>query len=433
MNDMKFSPDGRLDLISDEGWVLGWAWYPEAPERRVIIEVLADGTVIGSAIANLHREDVLAAGFGDGCYGFSVALPYQVLARKRPSVISVRDQVSGETFPKQVVFSQPALQEVGESLQLLDRDVRLLEAELAHRQKHQIAESKATAALFDTVAEFFSQLAETALAGASPRNLRTLHQAVHETITTYQPLDFVPAAPPALSFCFMAEGELGGMYESLAALASGFSNAQAELLILDVSNGADAPLLPLLAANARYIRHSLDSKPADGFNRLASVAHGEILYFLTAPAKFSWPKPEVLAMAFAEAQLGVLAPRLVSVDDVVDHAGAMFKAGELFVRDARGADDLTQATLVDTAGPWAFIIRRSCWEALGGFDERFETSSGVVADFCLRARQAGWQVLYQPAVSVTLPLPPRLGADELTKASADAIRLGELSLPQIQD
>lgn len=433
MNDMKFTPVGRLDLISDEGWVVGWAWCPEAPEHRVIIEVLADDTVIGSAVANLYREDVSAAGFGDGFYGFSVALPYQVLSRKRPSVISVRDQVSGETFPKQVVFSQPALQEVGESLQLLDRDVRLLEAELAHRQKQEIAERKATTELFETVANFFSQLAETALAGTSPRNLRTLRQAVHETVTAYQPLDFIPAVPPVLSFCFMAEGAIGEMYESLAALAPGFADAQAELLILDVSDSADAPLLPLLAANARYMRHPAGDKPAKGFNRLTSVAHGEILYFLTMPAKLSSPQLALLTTAFAEVQLGVLAPRILGVDGVVDHAGAMFKAGELSVRDARGTDDITQSALVDTAGPWAFIVRRSCWEMLNGFDERFETPSGMVADFCMRARTAGWRVLYEPSVSVTLPFLPRLDANDLAKAGTDAVRLGELCLSHIQN
>ncbi len=425
MSDMNLAPVGQLDLINDEGWVVGWAWYPQAPERRVAVEVLADGEVIGGGIADIRREDVAAAGFGDGCYGFSIALPYRVLSHPRPVIISVRDQASGAALPKPVVFSQPALQDANASLQLLDKDVRLLAAELARRQAQEAADASATAALFSTVADFFSQLADATLAGASPRSLRTLRHAVQETTTAYQPLDFMPAPQSALSLCFMAGGEMAEMYGSLAALVPDFAKARAELLILDAHDGSDAPLLPLLAANARYMRQPAD-RPAVGFNRLAGAAHGEILCFVSAPAKLSQPWAALLATSFAEAAVGVLAPRVMSGDGVVEHAGAMLKAGELSVRDARVGEDLMSAALVDAAGPWVFMVRRACWERLGGFDETFETVPGMLAGFCQRVRATGWKVLYQPALEVTLPAMPPLDADELAKASADAARLGEL-------
>ncbi|GIW78623.1 MAG: hypothetical protein KatS3mg105_0430 [Gemmatales bacterium] len=51
--------------------------------------------------------------------------------------------------------------------------------------------------------------------------------------------------------------------------------------------------------------------------------------------------------------------------------------------------------------PWATgccaLIRRKCLDEVGGFDERFFLYYEDV-DFCLRASQAGWNVMYEPAV-----------------------------------
>ena len=46
------------------------------------------------------------------------------------------------------------------------------------------------------------------------------------------------------------------------------------------------------------------------------------------------------------------------------------------------------------------LVRRECWEELGGFDEDFFLYYEDV-DLCRRARAAGWSVWYEPAVRVT--------------------------------
>jgi GT2 family glycosyltransferase len=46
------------------------------------------------------------------------------------------------------------------------------------------------------------------------------------------------------------------------------------------------------------------------------------------------------------------------------------------------------------------LVRRECWEQLGGFDEDYFLYYEDV-DLCRRARDAGWSVWYDPAVRVT--------------------------------
>jgi len=47
----------------------------------------------------------------------------------------------------------------------------------------------------------------------------------------------------------------------------------------------------------------------------------------------------------------------------------------------------------------AFLVTRSCWERIGGLDERFFAYYEEV-DYCLRARAAGFHILVAPATDV---------------------------------
>lgn len=58
--------------------------------------------------------------------------------------------------------------------------------------------------------------------------------------------------------------------------------------------------------------------------------------------------------------------------------------------------------------PWAtgccLLVRRECWQEVGGFDEDFFLYYEDV-DLCRRARTTGWTVWYEPSVRVTHFLP----------------------------
>jgi len=42
------------------------------------------------------------------------------------------------------------------------------------------------------------------------------------------------------------------------------------------------------------------------------------------------------------------------------------------------------------------LIRRRCWDDLGGFDQRYSMGQFEDCDFCWRARERGWRILVQP-------------------------------------
>ena len=60
---------GRLDIVAEDR-IIGWAYDAADPNTPVRLRILADGVVIGQAVAELYRPDLAKADIGNGCYGF---------------------------------------------------------------------------------------------------------------------------------------------------------------------------------------------------------------------------------------------------------------------------------------------------------------------------------------------------------------------------
>ncbi|MEM6903385.1 MAG: hypothetical protein AAF556_09140 [Pseudomonadota bacterium] len=60
----------HVDRINETG-VFGWARDPDDNERRQTIEILLDGRVVDTVIADRFRRDLENKGHGDGCYSFA--------------------------------------------------------------------------------------------------------------------------------------------------------------------------------------------------------------------------------------------------------------------------------------------------------------------------------------------------------------------------
>ncbi len=81
--------------------------------------------------------------------------------------------------------------------------------------------------------------------------------------------------------------------------------------------------------------------------------------------------------------------------------------------------------------PWllgaALLIRRECFDQIGGFDESIFLY-GEDWDFCYRARKAGWDVLYVPQSQVVHQgnaAAASFGADRLARVTLSELRLIE--------
>ncbi len=67
-------PRGNLDVVRHD-LIEGWAFDPAAPKQPVMVVLLDNGAEIARLPADRYREDLEAAGIGDGRHSFSVRVP----------------------------------------------------------------------------------------------------------------------------------------------------------------------------------------------------------------------------------------------------------------------------------------------------------------------------------------------------------------------
>ncbi|MGM9511528.1 CotH kinase family protein [Larkinella sp. GY13] len=86
--------EGFLDKV-ECGTIRGWVWDRNKPNTPLTVEFLEGNTSLGTALADIYREDIKAAGKGDGRHVYSFPTPDN-LKDNRTHTISAR--VLGSTY-----------------------------------------------------------------------------------------------------------------------------------------------------------------------------------------------------------------------------------------------------------------------------------------------------------------------------------------------
>ncbi len=71
------SYQGYFD-VADCNVLAGWAWDQVRPNTPISVDIYSDGVQIATAVADVSRPDLAAAGFGNGAHGFVLATPNAV-------------------------------------------------------------------------------------------------------------------------------------------------------------------------------------------------------------------------------------------------------------------------------------------------------------------------------------------------------------------
>jgi hypothetical protein len=66
--------EGYLDKVECTS-LRGWVWDRGKPNTPLTVEFYTDGTVWGSVVANIYRDDLKAAGKGNGVHAYNFTVP----------------------------------------------------------------------------------------------------------------------------------------------------------------------------------------------------------------------------------------------------------------------------------------------------------------------------------------------------------------------
>ena len=178
-----------------------------------------------------------------------------------------------------------------------------------------------------------------------------------------------------------------------------------EVILVDDEADAATKAVVDEVKGARILRNEQNEGYLRSVNRGASIAYGEWLVLCNNDIEVTpgWLST-MLACGEAKADVGVVAPKLVSPDGRLSEAGAILWSDGTGMNFGRG-DDPTRfqyeySREIDYGSAAALLVRVELWRAAGGFDERYAPMYYEDADLCLEARRRGWHVVYEPSSMV---------------------------------
>jgi GT2 family glycosyltransferase/radical SAM superfamily enzyme YgiQ (UPF0313 family)/Flp pilus assembly protein TadD len=190
--------------------------------------------------------------------------------------------------------------------------------------------------------------------------------------------------------------------QCLTKLAEVTQGVDYEVIIVDNGSTDGTPdFLRTLGGDVQLILNQENVGFAKACNQGAQAARGKYLVFLnndTIPQPH-WLKP-LVSEVDEHPEVGIVGSKLLFADGSVQHAGVVFMRSHRsayhiyrlapstspFVNQRREFQAVTAACL---------LIRRELFEAVNGFDEQFINGFEDV-DLCLKVREKGAHVIYQP-------------------------------------
>ncbi len=176
--------------------------------------------------------------------------------------------------------------------------------------------------------------------------------------------------------------------------------------VIVVDNGStDATrdyLKKLKAPNIHPVFNEENLGYVGGCNAGASKARGDYLLFLNNDTEVrpGW-LGTMVTLAEEHPDAGVVGSKLVFPDGTLQEAGGIIFSDGNGWNYGRGFNPndprFNFVRKVDYVSGASLMVRRTLWEKIGGFDQRYAPAYYEDTDLCFSARREGYQVYYQPA------------------------------------
>ena len=117
----------HLDEVSDTE-ISGWIMQRDEPSHRCVVALKEDERVLARTVASRFRPDLAAAGVGDGCYAFNLAMPRSLLDGEEHR-LEIIEQDAGFSLTAEPVLWRSAAGTGGAALTGLHSDLAITGAD----------------------------------------------------------------------------------------------------------------------------------------------------------------------------------------------------------------------------------------------------------------------------------------------------------------
>ncbi|HVE63552.1 MAG TPA: glycosyltransferase [Mycobacteriales bacterium] len=183
------------------------------------------------------------------------------------------------------------------------------------------------------------------------------------------------------------------------------AGSQVPYEVILVCNGATPDLVLFAQRKLRGVRvvvSAVNLGFGGGNTYAATLARGELLLLLNDDVTVEPGWLDALVTAADEhPEAAAVGSRILFPDGTLQEAGSVLWADGSTAPVGRGLPADTDAynfrRHVDYISACSLLVRKSAFDAVGGFDPRYHPAYYEDVDFCLELRQRGHRVLYEPA------------------------------------
>jgi GT2 family glycosyltransferase/SAM-dependent methyltransferase len=215
-------------------------------------------------------------------------------------------------------------------------------------------------------------------------------------------LRFPVCSAPLVSVVIPVYDKLKFTVECLVALADSAPSVDYEVIVADDASRDDTALALAAVPNLTVLSSGRNSGFLRNVNRTLAQARGRFILLLNNDVQVqSGCVDQLVATAVARSGVGAVGPKLVYPSGHLQEAGCSFEADcSTEMVGLNQSPDLPRFNYlreVDYCSGACLLVDAAAFRSLGGFDDIFAPAYCEDSDLCLRLRQQGLNILYQPA------------------------------------
>jgi GT2 family glycosyltransferase len=210
---------------------------------------------------------------------------------------------------------------------------------------------------------------------------------------------------PAVSIVIPALNHVRLTLECLLSIVQGGSDVPFEVIVVDDGSTDATNVLLTKIPNLGYVRNAENTGFVRACNAGAAAARGQYLVFLNNDAQVTAGWLTALVQTFSDDdRVGAVGPKVLFPDGRLQDAGSLINpdctSTMIGVFDDPGLPRFNYPREVDYVSGVCLMIDARRFRELGGFDDDFAPAYCEDVDLCLRLRQKGLRIVYQPTATV---------------------------------
>lgn len=224
-------------------------------------------------------------------------------------------------------------------------------------------------------------------------------------LVKWDTINFELTDRPRVSIVIPAYNQFHYTYYCLKSIEQNTQNVNYEIIVADDCSTDLTSRLEEIVKGIKVIHNCKNLNFLLSCNNAAESAAGDFILFLNNDTQVQpgWLEPLVDLMD-RDASIGMTGAKLIYPDGYLQEAGGiLWNDGSAWNFGRMQNPDIAEFNYVrevDYISGAAIMVRKSLWEKIGGFDERYVPAYYEDTDLAFEVRRHGYKVVYQPLSEV---------------------------------